>query len=166
MRPFVPCLMLLSACSSPPADPGLREEIASLKLELQELRKIHAPGVAATEAMDDLAREVKKLREKTPAPPPPSPVPPLKEMPNLSPLPNGTITGGVGGMQTGVSDLFWVLARVTVDGDERTVLVLYQATSKGFRLNGVRWLGPDLQIVEMNQDKPHVKEVLEGLKRK
>ncbi|RPH46980.1 MAG: hypothetical protein EHM91_06750 [Planctomycetota bacterium] len=167
MKAIVPALVLLGACSSSPDLDPLREEISSLRQEVQELRKVHAPSLEAAEAMDDLAREVKKLREKTTPPPAPVPLPPVREIPKLLPLPSGSLTGGVGGTQAGVNDLFWVLARVALEGGEEwTVLALYKATSHGFKLAGVRRLGADLQIVELNQDKPAVKAVMEALKRK
>lgn len=166
MKRFGPILLVLSGCTSSPDLAPLHEELASLRQDVQELRKSHAPGLEAAEAMDDLAREVKKLREKTA--PPPVPLPPIREIPRLMPLPEGSLSGGVGGTQAGVSDLFWVLARVAVGGEERTVLALYQASSggRGFKLAGVRWLGADLQIVELGQERPGVRDVMDALKRK
>lgn len=169
MKSLMPALALLTACSStPPAEsPALRDELTAIRQEIQELRKIKPPGLELTETMDDLTREVRKLREKTAAPAPAPLPPPIKEAPLVMPLPSGSLVGGVGGAQTGVHDLYWILTKVQVDGEDRTVLALYQALpdGRGFRLTGVRWVGADLQLIEYGQDKPHVKEMLETLKR-
>jgi len=166
MKRLIPAFALLAACSSAPTDsPALRDELTAIRQEIQELRNAKSPGLDAAEAMDDLAREVRKLREKT-APPAPMPSP-IKETPLMMPLPSGSLVGGVGGTQTGVNDLYWILTRILVDGEDRTVLALYQAKPDGrsFKLVGVRWVGADLQLIEYGQDKPHVKEVLDELKK-
>ena len=85
----------------------------------------------------------------------------------MMPAASGSLVGGVGGTQTGVNDLYWILTRVPVDGEDRTVLALYQARAdgRGFKLTGVRWVGPDLQLIEFGQEKPSVKEVVDALKK-
>jgi carbamoylphosphate synthase large subunit len=67
-----------------------------------------------------------------------------------------------------MNDLYGVLAKVGVDGQERLVLALYKAIKEGngFKLTGVRMLGADLQIIEYGQDRPRVKDVLEELKKR
>jgi hypothetical protein len=67
-----------------------------------------------------------------------------------------------------VSDLYWVLGKIALEKEERAVLALYQAQDggRGFRLVGVRMINADLQIVELGNDKPHVKDVVELLRRK
>jgi hypothetical protein len=134
-----------------------------------ELGKTQQPGLEALAAMDGLSSEVKRLREKTAPAPIPRPTPaPVKEAPIMMPLPSGSLVGGIGGTQPGVNDLYWILTRVGVEGEDRTVLALYQAKAdgRGFKLVGVRWVGADLQIVEYNQDKPHVSDILEELKKR
>lgn len=165
MKTLIPFFAVLSACGATADLSPIREELASLRHDVQELRKAQAPSIEAVEAMDDLAREVKKLREKTV--PPAAPLPPARDIPRLLPSPAGSLAGGVGGTQAGVNDLFWVLGRVALDGEDRTVLALYQALPRGgFKLAGVRWLGADLQVIEYGQDRPHVKDVLEALPKK
>jgi hypothetical protein len=166
MKPLVPLFVFLAACSPPPPDLSpIRNDLAALRQEVQELRKTQQPGMEALAAMDDLTHEVKRLREKTAPAPIPAPAP-VKEAALTTPLPSGSLVGGVGGTQTGVNDLYWILTRVAVDGEDRTVLALYQARGPGFKLVGVRWVGPDLQVIEYNQEKPHVRDILEELKKK
>ncbi len=167
MRYLAPALLALSACAAPAQDLGpLQEELHALRQEVQELRKLQPPGIESVAALDDLAHEVKRLREKT-APAPAAPPAPVRENPILTPLPTGSLVGGVGGTQPNVNDLYWILTRVAVDGEERTVLALYRAGqgSAGFKLAGVRWVGPDLQMVEYAQEKPRVKDVVDELKK-
>jgi len=167
MKPLSPLFALLAACSTPSPDSSpIREDLAALRQEIQELKKTQQPSMEALASMDDLAHEVKRLREKTAAPP--TPPAPVKEAPLMMPLPSGSLVGGVGGTQSGLNDLYWILTRVAVDGEDRTVLALYQAKAdgRGFKLAGVRWVGPDLQIIEYNQEKPHVRDILEELKKK
>lgn len=143
MRTTPLLLAALTACSS---------DVSALREEMLE----------ATAAMDDLRAEVKKLRERT-SPPPPLPAPPPVM---LNAAPAVPLLGGVGGTQPGVTDLYWVLARVAVGGEERTVLALYRASPKGFKLDGVRLLNYDLQMIEYQNERPSVKSVKEEAERR
>ncbi len=55
-------------------------------------------------------------------------------------IPAGGFVRGVGGTDVGVNDRYWVRAKVALDGD--------------------------LQIIEYNQDRPRVKEIVEDLKKR
>lgn len=156
MRTTPLLLAVLAACSS---DAALREEIAALR---EEVRLATQPNAEAIGAMDDLGAEVRKLRERTVPPPAPPPAPPVV----LNAAPAGPLLGGVGGTQPGVSDLYWVLARVAVGAEERTVLALYRASPKGIRLESVRLLSYDLKIIEYQNDRPRVKELKEEAERR
>ena len=71
-----------------------------------------------------------------------------------------------GGAQSNQMDLCWIMAKVRpVGGKERTVLALYRAEKNGdaFDLKAVRWIDPDLQMIEYNSSKPSVKDVLKSL---
>jgi len=129
-----------------------------------ELRAVEQPTFDSAQAMEDLSKEVRRLRERLaqPAPSPPAPV----TLPAAA-LPTGGFVGGVGGATAGVNDLYWVLAKVSVDGQERLVLALYKALKEGngFKLTGVRMLSADLQLIEYAQDRPRVKDILELKKR-
>jgi hypothetical protein len=167
---IVPALVVLLAACQAPDSPRVAAELGDIRQDLAEVKKITQPRLDAVEAMDDLAREVKQLRQKlaslTPPPPPELPVPAGPLAPTTLPaLKAGDALGGVGGTQPGVNDLFWVLARVQVAGEERTVLSLYRALpgDSGFQLAGVRLLNADLKIVEYHSQRPRVKEVLEQL---
>lgn len=161
MKILIPLLACLGACAS--SDPALGTEMAELRQELQEMRKVAQPRLDAVEAMDDLAREVKQLKQKL-ANPLPAPV--LLPSPDpLTPLKTDALAGGIGSTQAGVNDLYWVLSRVQVGGQERTVLALYRAIPQGIRLESVRLLNPDLQMIEFNGTKPTVKEVLNTLEK-
>jgi hypothetical protein len=161
MKALIPMLGLLSAC----ADPKMTEDMAALRREVAELRAIEQPKFDSAQAMEDLSKEVRRLRERLaqPAPPPPAPV----TLPAAA-LPTGGFVGGVGGASVGVNDLYWVLAKVGVDGQERLVLAQYKALKdgNGFKLTGVRMLSADLQIIEYGQERPRVKDVLEELKKR
>ncbi|HZE99477.1 MAG TPA: hypothetical protein VE981_20905 [Planctomycetota bacterium] len=165
MKFCLPAILLLGACAAPSTDPAaLTRELADLRAEIAELRKVREPAFDSAQAMEDLSKEVRRLREQQARTPPP---PPAVTLPVATPAAGG-FYGGVGGTLPNVNDLLWVLSRVSVDGQERLVLALYKAKAggNGFGLSGVRILGGDLQIVEFNQERPHVKDVLEALKRK
>lgn len=161
MKALIPMLCLVSAC----ADPKMSEEMAALRREVAELRAVEQPKFDTAQAMEDLSKEIRRLRERLaqPAPPPPAPV----TLPTAT-LPAGGFVGGVGGASVGMNDLYWVLAKVSVDGQERLVLALYKTLKdgNGFKLTGIRMLGADLQIIEYGQDKPRVKDILEELKKR
>lgn len=131
------CIPLLCLLSACAADPKVAAELAALRQEVAAL-KDQKPGAA----------------------PRPSTFP-------YAPL--GDVMGGVGGTTPNVNDLYWVLAKISVDGEERLVLAQYKALPSGsstFRLNGVRMISADLQILEFAQDKPHLKEILNELQKK
>jgi len=169
MKTLIPGLILLGACSSSSPDlaPVLRE-LAELRQSVDECRKVQEPTFDSSLAMETLSKEVRRLREQlaqaSPAPAPP-PAPP--KVPLLSPA-TGGVSGGVGGTAPNIQDLYWVLAKISVDGQERVVLAQYRAKpdGRGFGLSGVRMLSADLQIIEYNQDRPRVKDILEELKKK
>lgn len=163
MKILIPLLVFLAACASPDLAP-VTAEMAELRHELAEVRKIAQPRLDAVEAMDDLAREVKQLRQKV-ANPPPAPAPAPAPFVPLTPLANGGLAGGVGGTQAGISDLYWVLTRVQVGGEERTVLALYRAISQGIHLEGVRMLNADLQVIQLNSERPSVTEIMKALEK-
>ena len=158
-------LLLAAACSPPPPDLGaITQELAALRRGMEEIQKAQQPTFDKEQVLADLTAEVRRLRTAPPAPAAPADAPVVVP----APLQGGALAGGVGGTQNGVNDLYWVLAKVLVEKEERVVLALYQAQTngRGFKLAGVRMLSADLQIVEMGQDRPHVKEVIEELKRK
>lgn len=158
MRTIPLLLAALTACSSDVA--ALRQEIAALR---EEVKLVTQPNAEAMAAMDDLGVEVRKLRERTAPPPPaPPPAPPVV----LNAAQAGPLLGGVGGTQPGIADLYWVLARVAVGAEERTVLALYRASPKGFKLDAVRLLNYDLQMIEYQNDRPSVKTVKEEAERR
>lgn len=163
MRIFIPSLLALAACSPPPPDGTVAKELAALRQGLEDLKKGQQPTFDKEQVLADLTREVRRLRTAPPPAAAPAPEPALVPPTLLS----GSLSGGVGGTQTGVNDLYWVLTRIQVEKEERVVLALYQALAngRGFKLAGVRMLGADLQIVEFNQEKPHVKEIVDELKR-
>jgi len=168
MNRLAPFLCLLSACAAPTATPEVAEELAALRREVADLRAVGQPTFDTIQAAEDLSREVRRLRERLAQPAPaaaPSPAP--VTLP-LTTIPLGGFVGGVGGTVAGVNDLYWMLTKVTVDGAERPVLALYQARTegRGFKLTGVRMLGADLRIIEYGQDHPHVKEILEQLRKR
>jgi len=170
MKTIAPILVLLAAgCTPPPPDlTSITKELASLRQGLEELKKIEQPKFDSEQAMVDLTKEVQRLRDRlaqpVPAPAPAAPGPIL----SLPAPQTGNLSGGIGGTQTGVNDLYWVLTRLPVDNEERIVLALYQALGggRGFKLVGVRMLSADLQMVEFAGEKPTVKEVINALKRK
>jgi hypothetical protein len=166
MRALIPLLCLAAACDAPAADPKLREELAALRREVAELRAVEQPNFDSAQAMEDLSKEVRHLRERLAQPAPPAPTPPVT-LPTAT-IPAGGFVGGVGGTASGVNDLYWVLSKVSVDGAERLVLAQYRALpdARGFKLTGVRMLSADLQIIEYGQDRPRVKEILEELKKR
>jgi len=161
MKALIPMLCLVSAC----VDPKMGEDLAALRREVADLRAVEQPKFDSAQAMEDLSKEVRRLRERLaqPAPPPPPPV-----TLSAATIPAGGFMGGVGGAAVGVNDLYWVLAKVSVDGQERLVLAQYKALKdgNGFKLTGVRMLSADLQIIEYGQERPRVKDVLEELKKR
>ena len=167
MKTLIPTLCLLSACAAPASDPKVAEELAALRREMAELRAVEQPKFDSAQAMEDLSKEVRRLRERLAQPPPSVP---LAAAPVLLPpatFPGGGFVGGVGGTTSGVNDLYWVLTKVSIDGAERMVLAQYRALpNSGFKLAGVRALSADLQVVEYGQDRPHVKEIIEELKKR
>jgi hypothetical protein len=168
MRTLAPIFVLLAAgCSPPPPDlTPLTKELASLRQGLEELKKIEQPKFDSEQAMVDLTKEVQRLRDRMAQPAlPPAPA----AAPKL-PLPSpqtGNLSGGMGGTQPGINDLYWVLSKLPVENEERAVLALYQALGggRGFKLIGVRMLNADLQILEFGGDKPSVKEVFEAIRK-
>lgn len=170
MRILIPLFALLGACKPPPPDlSSITKELAALREGLEEVKKVSQPKLDAVEAMDDLAREVKQLRQKVataPTAPVPAPVAPALAV-GGPPIKTGELTGGVGGSQAGVNDLYWVLSRVLVNGEERTVLCLYRALpgKEGIQLSDVRMLNMDVQLIEYNQNRPRVKEIMEVVER-
>ncbi len=162
MKTAIPFLLVLSACA---ADPALRDEVAALRAEVREAT---APKLEALDAWTELTKEVKRLREELAVPPPPAPRPLAAQALPLRPVGKaGEVTGAVGSATPGLMDLYWVLAKVTVENEERTVLALYQAGSgnRSLKLVGVRVLSYDLQVVEYANDRPHVKDIIEELKK-
>ncbi len=165
MNRLAAVLLLLSACTPPPPDlSAITKELSSLRAGMEELKKGQQPTFDREQVLEDLTKEVRRLRA---APPPAAPeaVPAPVVLPAT--LQGGTLSGGVGGTQSGINDLYWVLTKMQVEKEERVVLALYQAQNngRGFKLAGVRMLSADLQIIEYGQDKPHVKDVIDELKR-
>jgi len=170
MRTLTPLLLCLAACKPPPPDlSSINAELAALRQGLQDIQKINQPRLDAVEAMDDLAREVKQLRQKA-VPPPPAPPPGPVLAVQGAPIRTGDLVGGVGGTQPGVNDLYWVLSKVQVNGEERSVLCLYRAQADGraFQLIDVRMLNLDMQIVELQakDHRPSVADILRVLPKK
>lgn len=166
MKHLIPLLALLGACSTPPPDADqISRELAAFRESLEELKKNQPTKGESDLAMDDLAREIRRLRDRLAQPP--SPAAAVVGMPALPSVHAELLSGSPGGTQPSVNDLYWVLAKMTVGGEERLVLALYQAASagRGFKLAGVRILGPDLQIIDYGQEKPHVREIIEELKK-
>lgn len=163
MKRLAAVLLLLSACTPPPPDlSAITRELASLRQGMEEVKKGQQPTFDKEQVLEDLTKEVRRLRTAPAPQPPPAPDPVVLP----ATLQGASLAGGVGGTQTGVNDLYWVLTKIQVDKEERVVLALYQAqANRGFKLAGVRTLSADLQIVEFNQDKPHVREIVEELKR-
>jgi hypothetical protein len=165
MHRLAAVVLLLSGCTPPPPDlSAVTRELASLRAGMEELRKGQQPTFDREQVLEDLTKEVRRLRA---APPPaaPDPAPAPAVLPAT--LQGGSLAGGVGGTQSGINDLYWVLTKVQVEKEDRVVLALYQAQNngRGFKLAGVRMLSADLQIVEYGQEKPHVREIVEELKR-
>jgi len=163
MRTLLPSLLLLAACTPPPPDlSALAKELAALRQGMEELKKAQQPTFDKEQVLEDLTKEVRRLRAAPAAPAAPAPAPAVVPAGNL---PASSLAGGVGGTQPGINDLYWVLAKVQVEAQDRTVLALYKATANGFKLQAVRMLGADLQIVDYGQDRPHVREILDELKK-
>jgi hypothetical protein len=139
MRYALPLWIALAGCSeSAPDVRGIQKELAELRRQLDEQGKVRAETRNALDelakaraeidgALDDLRGEVRKLREKPPAP---APAPP----PRLSAVPTSHAE----------NDLYWVFAPTTVKGEQRTALVLYRASSRGFQIEGARLLEDDI----------------------
>ena len=162
MKRLSPLLLALAACKPPPPDlSSITAELAILRQSLDDVRKANQPKLDAVDAMDDLAREVKQLRQKIANPPPPAPpgVPALAV--GGPPIKSGELAGGIGGTQPGVNDLYWVLSKVQVNGEDRVVLCLYKAIAgrDAFQLSGVRLLNFDQQIIDYNSAKPSVADI-------
>lgn len=171
MRTGIPVLVcLLAACKPPPPDlSSIHAELGALRQSLEEFRKLNQPRLDAIEAMDDLSREVKQLRQKVAAQPPAPPPSPVLAVQG-APLKTGDLMGGVGGTQPGVNDLYWVLSKIQVTGEERSVLCLYRAQADGraFQLLDVRMLNLDQQIVELQskEHRPSVADIQRALQKK
>jgi hypothetical protein len=175
MRIVLPLLVFVSACKPPAPDPlAVTAELAQLRRAVEDFKKLNQPRLDAVEAMDDLAREVKELKKKVSSlsfPPPGAPTPGgpgvPAPIPGVASLKAGEPVGGVGGTQAGLNDLYWVLSRIVLAGEERVVLALYRALpgDKGLQLEGVRLLNADLQILEFPPQRPHVKEILDLLEK-
>ena len=110
--------------------------------------------------MEDLAKEIRRLRDQ------PAAHAPAPALPALPAPQTGNLGGGVGGTQPGLNDLYWVLTKLPVDNEERVVLALYQAGSRGIKLLSVRMLNADLQIVQYEGEKPQVREIMDALKKR
>jgi hypothetical protein len=166
MKTIAPILVLLLASCNPPAPDlsPITKEIASLKAGLEELKKVQQPTFDTQQAQEDLAKEIRRLRDRMAQPPLPAAPAAGAALPVPAPQ-AGFLQGGVGGTQAGLNDLYWVLTKLTVDKEERLVLAMYQGNHRGIKLAGVRMLNADLQLVEYNGDKPTVKQVVEELKR-
>jgi hypothetical protein len=168
MRTLAPFLVVLAAgCSPPPPDlSAITKELAALRQGLEEIRKFEQPKFDSEQAMVDLTKEIQRLRDRMAQPIPAAPVTPAT--PALQNVQTGMLSGGIGGTQPNVNDLHWVLTKVNVDKEERVVLALYQAVDggRGFRLNGVRMLNADLQLLEFKNDGPRVKDIVDALRKK
>ena len=165
MKAITPLLILLAACGREPDLSPLRQELAALRAGMEELKKGQQPTFDKEQVLEDLTKEVRRLRT---SPPPDAPQPAPAPVVLPATLQGGTLAGGVGGTQAGINDLYWVLTKIQVEKEDRVVLALYQALAngRGFKLAGVRMLSADLQIVDFNHEKPTVKEVMEALKKK
>jgi hypothetical protein len=170
MKTLAPVLVLLAAGCNPPSPDltPLTKELATLRQGLDELRKLEQPKFDHEQAMEDLAKEIRRLHDRLAVPPPAAPGAPAPAILPLAAPQNGNLAGGIGGTQPGVNDHYWVLSKLPVENEERVVLALYQALSngRGIKLISVRMLNADLQLVEYEGEKPHVKEVLDALKKR
>jgi len=165
MKKLLSWMFLLAAGCTPPSPDlsAVTRELAALRQGLEEIRKGQQPTFDREQTLEDLTKEVRRLRTAPPAQAAPAAAPTVVP----AALPSGALAGGVGGTQSGVNDLYWVLTRIQVENEERVVLALYQAQAngRGFKLSGVRMLSADLQILEMGQERPHVREVIEELRK-
>ncbi len=162
MKTLAPALIFLAACSPPPPDlTPITKELASLRQGLEDVKKLSQPRFDTEQAMEDLAKEVRHLRDRLAAPQA-APAPAAAPAPFVGPL-----SGGVGGTQPGINDLYWVFTKLQFGNDERVVLALYKVAggTAGFKLAGVRMLTADLQLIEYAGDRPTVKQVLDELKK-
>src|SRR5215510_3651929 len=108
MKNLLPSMLLLAAaCSPPPPDlSAITKELAALRQGLEEIKKGQQPTFDKEQVLEDLAREVRRLRTAPPAPAAPADAPAVVP----APVPGG-LTGGVGGTQSGINDLYWVLTK-------------------------------------------------------
>lgn len=160
MKNTLPLLVFLAACKPPPPDlSGIQSELAALRQQLDTVKAVNQPRLDAVEAMDDLAKEVKQLKQKLahPAPVPAIPPPPTV----LAPLKSGDLHG------FGDGERCWVLSRIQVNGEERIVLCLYRAApgDSGFKFDGARALNWDTQILQYNSNRPGVTEIMKEVER-
>lgn len=165
MRPLAPLVLALAACSPPQDTAALREELAALR---QEVREVTAPKLEALDALTDLTKEVRGLRDRLTAAPPSPPGPGAVPIPLT--MKAGDLLAAPGGTQSGINDLFWVLAKANVDGEERVVLCLYRAMAndRGFQLTDVRLLNYDFKIIELNAKGhlPSVNDIRKAVEKK
>ena len=84
---------------------------------------------------------------------------------------------GTGGCQSGIMDIIWVVYKrqAPTKGDkegalsksERITLCCYQVENgaRKMKLAGVRDISFDLDVVELENDKPSVKDIVEAIKK-
>ncbi|MHC4607557.1 MAG: hypothetical protein ACYTAF_11620 [Planctomycetota bacterium] len=153
---FLPALFLLASCAAvPQEESGVSAQLAALRKEVEHLKARPEPFEMAFEMTNRLAEEMQRLRFEVaklgeqPSPPPVI-LPPPRPAGRLSIGKVGDTMGAPGGTYKGITDLFWVLSRLEVGDETRTVLCLYRAHPKGFNLMAVRWLDYDMRIVQYN----------------
>jgi hypothetical protein len=87
---------------------------------------------------------------------------------------------GVGGSADNRADVVWILkkggapdwmkfdrGKNSIITDERLTLACYQVQNNGrsIRLVAIRDLSYDMQLIELGNDKPHVTDIIEDLKK-
>ncbi len=92
----------------------------------------------------------------------------------------GGLVMGIGGSQTQMSDILWVLYKhpagkragadpnsITTSKDERLTLCCYQVSNgaRGMRLAAVRDISFDMDLIGWNNEKPFVQEIIAELKK-